>query len=447
MKETQLQIPLPGVPKAKQGREVPQQWAWTEASVWTERMLAALERGVKGGKWFSLIDKVWKMENLQSALQQVVRNQGGAGVDGQSCEAYLKASPQRLPRLQDQLKNGQYQPKPVKRVWIPKPGSKELRPLGVPTVEDRIVQSAMRNVLEPIFENTFAEHSYGFRPGRGAKDALRRVDQLLKAGHHWVVDADLKGYFDSIPQDKLMEAVEIQIADGAVLQLIEQMLQQGVMESGKGWQPTETGTPQGAVISPLLANIYLNPLDQLMVQQGRQMVRYADDFVILCQSQEEAQEVLKRLRQWTTAAGLTLHPAKTRIVDASQKGGFDFLGYHFERGYRWPRKKSLDKFRATIREKTRSGRPGNLRDIIREINRSSMGWFEYFQHSQNTVFRPLDSWIRQRLRQLLRRRHTGSRRAACRDYQRWPIAYFTKLGLISLALARSQVSHALRRAH
>ena len=297
MKETQLQIPLPGVPKAKQGREVPQQWAWTEASVWTERMLAALERGVKGGKWFSLIDKVWKMENLQSALQQVVRNQGGAGVDGQSCEAYLKASPQRLPRLQDQLKNGQYQPKPVKRVWIPKPGSKELRPLGVPTVEDRIVQSAMRNVLEPIFENTFAEHSYGFRPGRGAKDALRRVDQLLKAGHHWVVDADLKGYFDSIPQDKLMEAVEIQIADGAVLQLIEQMLQQGVMESGKGWQPTETGTPQGAVISPLLANIYLNPLDQLMVQQGRQMVRYADDFVILCQSQEEAQEVLKRLRQ------------------------------------------------------------------------------------------------------------------------------------------------------
>jgi RNA-directed DNA polymerase len=447
VKETQLHINLPGVPKAKQGREVAQQWEWTEASVWTERMLAALERGVTGGKWFSLMDKVWKMENLQSAMQQVMRNQGGAGVDGQGCEAYLKASPQRLPRLQDQLKQGSYQPKPVKRVWIPKLGSKELRPLGVPTVEDRVVQTAIRNVLEPIFERTFADHSYGFRPGRGAKQALRRVDQLLKTGHHWVVDADLKGYFDSIPQNKLMEAVETQIADGAVLKLIEQMLGQGVMESGKGWQPTDTGTPQGAVISPLLANIYLNPLDQLMGRQGRQMVRYADDFVILCQNQQQAQEVLEQLRQWTQAAGLTLHPTKTRIVDASQKGGFDFLGYHFERGYRWPRKKSLDKLKETIREKTHSGRPGSLKDIIRELNHCTRGWFEYFKHSQNTVFKPMDGWIRQRLRRILRRRHTGSNRAACRDHQRWPVVYFAKLGLISLALAREQASHAQTRAH
>ena len=271
MKEAQLQMNLPGVLKAKQGREVAPQWEWTEASVWTERMLAALERGVKGGKWFSLMDKVWKTENLQSAVKQVLRNQGGAGVDGQSCEDYLKASPQRLPILQAKLKQGNYQPKPVKRVWIPKLGSKELRPLGIPTVEDRVVQTALRNVLEPLFERTFAEHSYGFRPGRGAKQALRRVDQLLKSGHHWVVDADLKGYFDSIPQDKMMEAVETQIADGAVLKLIGQMLGQGVMESGKGWQPTETGTPQGAVISPLLANIYLNPLDQSMCRPCRPM--------------------------------------------------------------------------------------------------------------------------------------------------------------------------------
>ena len=447
MKEAQLQLNLPGVPKAKPGREVAQQWEWTEASVWTERMLAALERGVKGGKWFSLMDKVWKMENLQSAMQQVLRNQGGAGIDGQSCEAYLKTSPQRLPRLQDKLKDGSYEPKPVKRVWIPKLGSKELRPLGIPTVEDRVVQTALRNVLEPIYERTFAEHSYGFRPGRGAKQALRRVDQLLKSGHHWVVDADLKGYFDSIPQDKLMEAVETQIADGAVLKLVGQMLEQGVMESGKGWQPTETGTPQGAVISPLLANIYLNPLDQFMAGQGWQMVRYADDFVILCQNQQQAQEVLEQLRDWTQAAGLTLHLTKTRIVDASQKGGFDFLGYHFERGYRWPRKKSLDKLKETIRDKTQSGRPGSLRDIIREINRTTRGWFEYFKHSQNTVFRPMDGWIRQRLRRILRRRHTGSKRTACRDHQRWPVVYFAKLGLISLALAREQASHAHQRAH
>ena len=403
--------------------------------------MAALEKGVQGGKWFSLMDKVWKMENLQSALRQVERNQGGAGVDGQSCEAYHKASPQRLPQLQAKLKQGAYQPKPVKRVWIPKLGSKELRPLGIPTVEDRVVQTALRNVLEPIFEHTFAEHSYGFRPGRGAKQALRRVDQLLNTGHHWVVDADLKGYFDSIPQDKMMAAVEAQIADGAVLKLIGQMLRQGVMESGKGWQPTETGTPQGAVVSPLLANIYLNPLDQYMVRQGRQMVRYADDFVILCQNQQEAQEVLEQVRQWTQAAGLTLHPTKTRIVDASQKGGFDFLGYHFERGYRWPRKKSLDKFKETIREKTRSGRPGSLSDIIREINHSARGWFEYFKHSQNTVFQPLDGWMRQRLRRILRRRHTGSNRAACRDHKRWPVTYFAERGLISLALAWAEASY------
>lgn len=168
-----MQIILPGVPKAKQGRDVDPHWEWTEASVWTERMLAALERGVKGGKWFSLMDKVWKTENLQSALKQVARNQGGAGVDGQSCEAYLKASSQRLSTLQHKLKQGSYEPKPVKRVWIPKLGSKELRPLGIPTIEDRVVQTALLNVLEPIFEHTFAEHSYGFRPRRGAKQALR----------------------------------------------------------------------------------------------------------------------------------------------------------------------------------------------------------------------------------------------------------------------------------
>lgn len=433
---------LPGVPKAKQGREVPPQWEWTEASVWTERMLAALERGVKGGKWFSLMDKVWKMENLQSALQQVARNQGGAGVDGQSCESYLKAGPQRLPGLQDRLKNGSYCPKPVKRVWIPKLGSKELRPLGVPTVEDRVVQTALRNVLEPIFERTFAEHSYGFRPGRGAKDALRRVDQLLKAGHNWVVDADLKGYFDSIPQDKMMEAVEAQVADGAVLELIGQMLQQGVMESGKGWQPTETGTPQGAVISPLLANIYLNPLDQWMAQQGRQMVRYADDFVILCQSQSEAQEVLEQLRQWTGTAGLTLHPTKTRSVDARQKGGFDFLGYHFARGHRWPRKKSRDKLREAIRQKTRRRNPKPMSQIIADVNRTLRGWFEYFQHSVANIFKREDQWIRQRLRTIERRRHKLQGRARGRDHQRWPNAYFANLGLISLALARRQASHA-----
>ena len=185
------------------------------------------------------------------------------------------------------LRKGQYTPQPVKRVWIPKLGSKELRPLGVRRWRIASCETAIRNVIEPIFENIFAGHSYGFRPGRGAKDALRRVDQLLDTGRVWVVDADLKGYFDSIPQDKMMEAVAEHIADRPLLELIQRFLKQGVMESGKGWQPTEKGTPQGAVISPLLANIYLNPLDHLMARTGREMVRYADDFVILCRSEKE----------------------------------------------------------------------------------------------------------------------------------------------------------------
>jgi RNA-directed DNA polymerase len=195
VKETQTQLKLPGVPMAKQGREVPRKWDWTEASVWTERMLETLESGIKGGKWFSLIDKVWERENLQSALKSVVQNKGAAGVDGKKTEQYLLESPQRLEQVQDMLRKGQYAPQPVKRVWIPKLGSKELRPLGVPVVEDRVVETALRNVIEPIFENIFAEHSYGFRPRRGAKDALRRVAQLLATGRVWVVDADLKGYF------------------------------------------------------------------------------------------------------------------------------------------------------------------------------------------------------------------------------------------------------------
>ena len=444
MKETQLQIPLPGVPKAKQGREVPQKWAWTEASVWTERMLATLEGGIKGGQWFSLIDKVWKWENLQSAAEQVLRNKGGAGVDGQSCEEFRKHAPERLVRLQEEIRSGSYTPQPVKRVWIPKLGSKELRPLGVPTVDDRTVQTSVRNVIEPIFENIFAEHSYGFRPGRGAKDALRRVDHLLKAGKVWVVDADLKGYFDSIPQDKLLAAVAEQISDGALLDLLGKMLRQGVLESGKGWKPTEAGTPQGAVVSPLLANIYLNPLDHLMARAGKEMVRYADDFVVLCDSETEAQEVLEMVRAWVAAAGLTLHPTKTRIVDASQEGGFDFLGYHFERGYRWPRAKSIDKFRETIREKTRRLNPRPMREIVAEVNRTLRGWFEYFRHSVKNVFAKEDRFVRQRLRTLQRRRHKGLGRARGRDHQRWPNAYFAELGLISLALARAKASRSQR---
>lgn len=441
MKNTQLQMKLPGVPQAKQGREGAPQWAWTEAEVWTERMLATLERGITGGKWYSLMDKVWKMVNLQRAVQKVARGKSRKKADGRKCRRYAEESAQRLAGLQAQLQSGSYQPKPVQRVWIPKLGSKELRPIGIPEVENRVVEMAVRNVIEPIFEHSFAQHSYGFRPGRGAKDALRRVDELLKQGKVWVVDADLKGYFDSIPQDKLMEAVSQLIADGALLELIEKFLKQGVMETGKGWSPTETGTPQGAVLSPLLANVYLNPLDHRMAQQGWEMVRYADDFVILCENQERAEQALAQVRQWVEEVGLVLHPTKTRLVDASQRGGFDFLGYHFERGYRWPRQKSLDKFKDAIREKTGRLRPGSMSEIAANINQTIRGWMGYFKHSHHTTFPTLDKWVRGRLRTIQRKRHKGKGRGRGNDHIRWPNAYFAELGLISMVLVRAKAAN------
>jgi RNA-directed DNA polymerase len=441
------QLKLPGVPQAKQGREVAPEWAWTEASVWTERMLATLERGFKGGKWYSLMDKVWSQGNLKRAMEQVCRNQGSAGVDGQSTEAFQRKSEVLLPRLSELLRQGQYQPAPVKRCWIEKLGSKEKRPLGIPTVQGRVVETALRNVLEPIFEQTFAEHSYGFRPGRGAKDALRRVDHLLKSGQTWIVDADLKGYFDSIPQDKLMERLSEKISDGAVLDLIQKLLRQGVMESGKGWEPTEQGTPQGAVVSPLLANVYLNPLDHLMAGQGREMVRYADDFIVLCASEAEARQALLQIQQWVGSAGLVLHPLKTRLVDATQAGGFDFLGYHFERGMKWPRQKSLEKFKDTIREKTPRNSGQSLKEIIEGVNRTTRGWFEYFKHSQKSVFRELEGWTRRRLRAILNRRHRirGWKNTRCPNL--WPNTCFVEAGLFSMATARAQASQSHGRNH
>ena len=257
---------------AKPAGEIRARWAWTEPAVWTERMLTALEVGVRGGKWHSLIDKVWALGNLWHSYQRVAANQGAAGVDHQTIEMFEQRVEENLGKMSETLKEGRYRPQAVRRTWIEKLGSKDKRPLGIPTVRDRVVQTAVRHVLEPIFERDFAEHSYGFRPGRGCKDALRRVDHLLKAGYHWVVDADLKSYFDTIPQEPLMERVGEKIADGRVLDLVRAFLRQGIMEGMKTWTPTG-GTPQGAVISPLLSNLYLNPLDHLMAQQGIEMVR------------------------------------------------------------------------------------------------------------------------------------------------------------------------------
>src|SRR5882724_2855812 len=430
--------------KTKQSGETLARWGWVEPSVWTERMLTALEEGVKGGRWFSLIDKVAKLENLRKAFARVKANGGAAGVDHQTTEMYGQDLEKNLEWIAQKLREGSYQPKAIKRVWIPKAGSKEKRPLGIPTVRDRVVQTALRHVIEPIFEAEFAEHSYGFRPKRGCKDALRRVDNLLKAGNTWVVDADLQSYFDTIPQGKLLEQVAKKVADSRVLELVEAMLRQGVMEGLAHWTP-EAGTPQGAVVSPLLSNIYLDPLDHELARSGYEMVRYADDFVILCRSAAEARTALAKVQRWTANAGLRMHPEKTRIVDAMQRGGFDFLGYHFERGYRWPRRKSVAKLKATIRNKTRRTQGHSLRTTIKTVNQTLTGWFEYFKHSHQTAFPPLDKWIRMRLRSILRQRLKRKDRARGTDNVRWPNAFFAAQGLIFLSVARAQCGQSSRR--
>ena len=415
-----------------------------EPSVWTERMLTALEEGVKGGKWFSLIDKVSSEANLRASFEKVRAKRGSAGVDRVTIEMFEAHLEENLERIKRDLISGKYQPQGIRRVWIPKAGSKGKRPLGIPTVRDRVVQGALRHVLEPIFEARFAKESYGFRPGCGAKDALRRVWEWLEAGHTYVVDADLESYYDTIPREPLLKRVEEEVADGKVLDLVGKYLRQEVMESAKHWTPGR-GTPQGAVISPLLSNIYLNPLDHKMAKKGYRMVRYADDFVILCRSEEEAQTALREVRRWTGEAGLVLHPGKTRIVDATYPGGFDFLGYHFERGYRWPRKKSMKKLKDTIRKKTKRTRGDSLEMIIWDVNRTLGGWFEYYKHSHWTTFEPLDGWIRMRLRSILRKRRGGRGRGRGRDHHRWTNNFFAEQGLFSLATAFVEASQSSRR--
>lgn len=407
-------------------------------------MLTALEAGVKGGVWFSLIDKVSAPRVLRWAFEQVKKNGGAAGVDHQTIVMYEERCELHTEYLARTVREGSYQPAAVRRVMIPKPGSKEKRPLGIPTVRDRVVQRALLATIEPIFEREFAEHSYGFRPGRGCKDALRRVDQLLKAGHTWVVDADLQKYFDTIPHERLMRLVEEKLADGRVLELLWKYLKQGVLENMREWEP-ESGTPQGAVISPLLSNIYLNPLDHLMASSGIEMVRYADDFVLLCRSEREARQALAQVQQWTEKAGLTLHPEKTRVVDATQPGGFEFLGYHFEAGRKTPRQKSLKKFKDTIRAKTKRTNGESLQAIITNVNRTTRGWFEYFKHSHRYTFEPLDRLIRVRMRSILRRRSKRRGIARGSDSKRWPNAFFAEQGLFSLSDAHVLLGQPLQR--
>jgi RNA-directed DNA polymerase len=430
--ETNPAAAVAGPTRPKQAADIRDRWWWVEHSVWTERMLTRLEQSEPATVWFGLWDKVVAERNLQAGFASVWRNEGAPGVDGQTVQQFDEHAGVELARLREELRSKRYRRQAARRVWIPKPGTTEQRPLGIPAVRDRTVEAALRNVLEPIFERDFAASSYGFRPGRGCREAVARVEELLQEGQGWCVDADLKSYFDTIPHEGLMALVRQRIVDGSVLALLEQCLKAGVLEALHGWQPTEQGTPQGAVISPLLANLYLNPLDHEMEGRGWGLVRYADDFVVLCRTQEEAQEVLAYLRQWTEQAGLSLHSSKTRITHAGEEG-FDFLGWHFRGGKKWPRKKSVQKLREKLRPLTKRTSGRSLRETVARVNPILRGWHGYFRESHPTGLSGPDGWVRRRLRALLRK---GEKRPGYglsqADSRRWPNRWFAVQGLFSL---------------
>lgn len=349
---------------------------------------------------------MWNPETLRKAWEKVKANRGKHGVDGVTIEEFGANLEGNLKQLHEELKGKAYRPQPVRRVYIPKADGRE-RPLGIPTVRDRVVQQALRMVIEPIFEAKFLPCSFGFRPGRGAHDAIGQVTAYLREGFQHVVDCDIVGYFDHIPHDRLIEAVAEEISDGTVIKLIKMILESGIMESGV-WYETEEGTPQGGVISPLLANIYLHPLDEEMTKRGHRMVRYADDFIILCGSQRAAERVMEHVKSMLGQMGLTAHPEKSRVVSLEE--GFTYLNYHFFPLGRRPSDKALDKFKGRIREITRRNQTVSIKKVAKELTVYLRGWGAYFGYGQvKTRFKTLDQWIRRRMRavQLRSWRHVG----------------------------------------
>lgn len=382
-------------------------------------------------KWYSLYDKVFNLKNLESAWEQVKHNRGSGGIDGVSITLFEGALKDNLSDIEHVLKAKTYRPQPVRRVYIPKANGKQ-RPLGIPTIRDRIVQQALLNVLQPIFEPTFRDCSYGFRPGRNAHQAIARIEECLKAGFTWVVDADITDFFGSVNHDRLLNAINAEVADGSVLKLITMFLRAGVMEDGQ-LKTISTGTPQGGVISPLLANIYLNSFDAALTQRGYRLVRYADDFVILCKRQKKAQRTLQVAIELLTARRLTVSQEKTRIVDY-QRDSFEFLGFWFKRIYgkprKGPRQKSREAFKNSVRFLTRRQQPRNLAMVIEQLNPTIRGWGNYFKVGDTvTLFARLDEWIRMRLRSFAKKkRWLGTAASTAYPNQRLAV-----LGLVSLS--------------
>jgi len=369
----------------------------------------------KRKKVHSLIDKVYSRTNLMLGWQRVQANRGKGGVDRVSIDDFAAVAEDELARLHEELRDGTYRPLPVRRAYIPKPGKPgEMRPLGIPAIRDRVCQQALKNRLEPIVEPVFNDCSYGYRPGRSTHDALRKIWLELQAGYEWVVDADLRDYFGSVSHEALIDMVAEHISDGRVLGLVRQFLTAGYLEKGQ-WFPTGQGTPQGGVISPLLANLYLTPFDDAMTQRGYRLTRYADDWVILCRTRGEAERALQEAQEVLTELGLTIHPAKTRIAHISW--GFEFLGYKLKRGrgfylpaarrktrgnpqniYAIPTAKSVDRFKDRIRKLTRRRVPLTLPELIAELNPVIRGWGLYYRKAHvRRLFNQLQRWIVRRI--------------------------------------------------
>jgi len=397
-------------------------------------------------KVHSLVDKVYKRKNLEEAWLRVKGNGGAGGVDGQTLMDFENGLAEHLDRLHEELRSDTYEPLPVRRQLIPKAGQPgKFRPLGIPTIYDRVCQQALLNRLEPIFEPVFDDASFGYRRGRSTKDALRKIWKELGAGAEWIIDADLKDFFGSVEHERLLTLVAQRISDGRVLRLIERMLKAGVLSEGQRL-PTEQGTPQGGIVSPLLSNILLTPFDCEMRRRGFRLTRYADDWVITCHTRAEACRVLAEATRILQALGVTLNVEKTRIVHVTT--GFEFLGYKIKRGsrplklapgkirtgrrqgdlYAYPRAKSIEHFKDQIRQRTRRKSPVSTRELIAELNPVIRGWGQYFCKAHiRKLFARLDRWI---LRRIWSQRF---KRWRCRGWKRLPERQlYGELGLVRL---------------
>jgi RNA-directed DNA polymerase len=369
--------------------------------------------GVK--KVHSLIDKVYKQKNLEMAWEKVQANRGSGGIDGQSLEEFAAQMEGELKRLGQELQDDVYRPRPVRQVQIPKAGKPgEYRMLGIPTIYDRVCQQALLNRLEPIFDPIFDAANFGYRRGRSTKDAMSKVWKEIKSGREWIVDADLRNFFGSVEHEKLLTLIAQRIADRRVLRLIEAMLKAGSYGNGRLF-PTERGTPQGGVISPMLSNVLLTPFDREMRRKGHQLTRYADDWVVTCQSAAEARAAIAAAGRILEQLGVQLHPEKTRVVHVQE--GFEFLGYKIKRGrrlrlpahkirsgvregdlYAYPREKSIQRFMDQIRTRSSRRVPLKTEELIMSLNPVIRGWGNYYKRAHvRKLFNRLNCWIVHRI--------------------------------------------------